>query len=99
MNQGQTKCPCGWKQKQAPPQSIRNGVTKPNAVLMRMFGAKHEQVLAFVKKYQQEHPGATKREACIAYMPSLKKIEADMKKHANFDDAMDSYREEATYDA
>lgn len=95
MNQSQNRCSCGWVAKKAPPIVIRNGNSKPSAVLHRAFGVKHEEVTNFVKQYQQEHK-TNKRDACMAYL-KREGIEGflpvTLKNDKTFDEAMDEYRE------
>lgn len=83
-------CACGYAVR--PVVQQREFRSEPSAELRRAMAEKQREVNAFVAKYQQEHPGATKREACMAYLPTLKKIEQDFRQYRDFDEAMDDYR-------
>ena len=64
-NQG--KCVCGWKIPQPQRQSVMPP-PDPRSVTLNALG-KHEAIVnAYITQYRQKHPGASKREACLAFL-------------------------------
>lgn len=59
---------CGWPKVRAKHASASAFASVPSPALARAFAEKLDKVEAYVAKYQAKHPGATKRDACMALM-------------------------------
>ena len=65
----QTKCPCGAKViRPYQPPSTRGRLPNPSAEVSKAYGRKIDEVNAHAERYCHARPGATKREACLAYL-------------------------------
>lgn len=65
----QKTCRCGntiYRRPQPDPE--RRHLASPSAEVSRAFGARLTQVNAYIEDYRSHHPGASQREACLAYM-------------------------------
>jgi hypothetical protein len=95
-------CPCGYAVR--PAVIVKPFTSSPQKATQDAFNARHREVEAYVENYQTKNPGATKRQACLAYLkargqehlvPSHIRESVEEKRLANsFDDAMDEYRAE-----
>lgn len=56
-------CACGYAVRTVVPR--QDFKSAPQAATARAFAEKLREVNAYVEKYQQQHPGASKREACL----------------------------------
>ena len=70
----QEKCFCGAKTDRPQPTVDRRHLSAPSGEMSRAFGAKLTEVNAYVRLFQEDNPGATKREACLSYMRGHKLI-------------------------
>jgi hypothetical protein len=87
-------CRCGYAVRVAVPPSRGAFKTEPSAILRQKMGEQQIIVDAFVAKYQLEHPGSTKRDACLAFLKAEGIQHMLPKQFLDFDSAMDKYREE-----
>jgi hypothetical protein len=86
---------CGWPKVRPKHQEPPKFKSEQCAILRQKMGDQLKIVNGYVAKYQQEHPGSTKREACHAFMKSKNvKIPKEWTEE-NFDNAMEDYRAEA----
>lgn len=90
-------CACGYAVR--PSVAKRDFTSDPQKASNDAFNARLREVETFVANYQTQHPGATKRQACLAYLKSRgqEKLipphirESSEPKKRSFDDAMDDY--------
>lgn len=95
-------CACGYAVRPAVTQKTFS--SRPQRDAYEAFNARLREVEAHVSDYQAEHPGATKRQACLAYLknrglekmvpPHIREAVGEKQQSKSFDDVMDEYRAE-----